>query len=161
MAVRCPRCNAFREQEDAPCACGRASAWQSWPGWADKNKTLSASITDSVTSEGERNKDISDERLMAVVVAFIVLGVVSFLLIHDGCEMQTALWTAGFFAGGLFGLVGAAFNADWFFEHPKTQSLVRRFGRPGARLVCVFMSLFVIAWAGWLLAEEGYFKRWL
>lgn len=62
-------------------------------------------------------------------------------------------FTGLFFLGvGVFVLVAAAINWDWFFEHRKSQLFVSLFGRTGARVFYALLGAGISAYgAGSLL----------
>ena len=49
-----------------------------------------------------------------------------------------------FITGGLFSVVAAYLNLDWFFDHRKSQTFVTWFGRTGARIFYGVLGLALI-----------------
>lgn len=51
------------------------------------------------------------------------------------------------FLAGLFTILGAALDWDWFMNHGKARPFVRAFGRNGARVFYVVLGLVICALA--------------
>lgn len=50
-----------------------------------------------------------------------------------------------FIALGVFSMVAAAFNFDWYFQTSGAMTFVRRFGRRGARIFYALLGVALIA----------------
>lgn len=48
------------------------------------------------------------------------------------------------FAAGLFPIIAAIFNWDWFLNHYKAAFITRKLGRNGARIFYALFGLFII-----------------
>lgn len=49
-----------------------------------------------------------------------------------------------FLLAGIYCIVAAFFNWDWFFNNRRARPFVRCFGRNGARIIYVLLGLFLI-----------------
>ncbi|WP_099463838.1 immunity 17 family protein [Parabacteroides provencensis] len=50
-----------------------------------------------------------------------------------------------FIALGIFSIIAAAFNFDWYFQTSGAMTFVRKFGRKGARIFYTILGLALIA----------------
>ena len=53
-----------------------------------------------------------------------------------------------FVIGGLFSIISAAMDWNWFMNHRKARLFVKMFGRNGARIFYVLFGLALIVFAG-------------
>ena len=69
-------------------------------------------------------------------------------------EYLTIIFLAG---GGVFTLVAAILDWDWFMNHPKARFFVGLFGRTGTRIFYALLGVFLIAVGGmlWQAQNDG------
>ena len=53
-----------------------------------------------------------------------------------------------FVVAGLFSILGAAKNWDWFMDHRRARIWVKLFGREGARIFYYILGLFLLGIGG-------------
>jgi hypothetical protein len=73
------------------------------------------------------------------------------LLYHLGAGLRVALFGALFVSAGLFIMLAAAADWDWFMHSDQARPLVERFGPTGTRVFYLFLGLGLIALAVWLV----------
>lgn len=56
------------------------------------------------------------------------------------------------FLGGIFSIVGAVADWDWFMNNSRARIFVQLFGRMGARIFYIVLGLFLIGIAVWMLS---------
>jgi hypothetical protein len=73
------------------------------------------------------------------------------VLYHLGAGLRVALFGALFVSAGLFVMLGAAADWDWFMHSDQARPLVDRMGHTGARVFYMFLGLGLTALAVWLV----------
>jgi hypothetical protein len=68
-------------------------------------------------------------------------------------DSKTILLVVFGFLGGIFAIVGAVGDWDWFMTNNKARIFVSLFGRTGARIFYIVLGLFLVGLAVWMLGR--------
>lgn len=69
--------------------------------------------------------------------------------------MKTTLTIAFAIWWGLFAIMSALIDRNWFFSNYKARPFVSLFGRRGARIFYIVLWIILIIWGIYMLVTEG------